>query len=268
MKKVVLVAVATVVSAGMISCKNETPEATLTADPQIEATLTAQDEPIAMASLTEEKVTEDQYMYVTAPSGLTLRAYANLQSDKLARMPYGTKVRVITPEKKSTMNVGGVKGGMDEVAFNHKKGYAFNGYLSKYFPPELNITAKGYASELQEVFPDVQYSEEVGGSASAPTNIQSIVLPNAAWHEGYIIAQRLFDFPKEFELPSPKGKASQVIFDGKPKKGIWTSQLEITRNADGFEKIDYVYGSKKFDAVVSITEVENGIKISKSETIK
>ena len=96
MKKVVLVAVATVVSAGMISCKNETPEATLTADPQIEATLTAQDEPIAMASLTEEKVTEDQYMYVTAPSGLTLRAYANSGTIQFNFMMNGVNVNVLS----------------------------------------------------------------------------------------------------------------------------------------------------------------------------
>ena len=71
-------------------------------------------------------------MYVTSISGLSLRAYANLQSEKLAVMPYGTKVKVVSLEKNPTMKVGDIVGGMNEVEYNHKKGFAFNGYLSKY----------------------------------------------------------------------------------------------------------------------------------------
>lgn len=267
MKKVVLIAVTGLIATAFIACKNEVPQNTSNEDTLTDVSLETTNEDLALADLSVDNP-EETFMYVTAPSGLTLRAYANLQSDKLARMPYGTKVRVIAPESNKTMNVGGIKGGMDEVAFNHKKGYAFNGYLSKYFPPELNITVKGYASELQTLYPEVEYKEEAAGSASNPETIESLILPGAEWHEAYIIAQRLFDFPKEFELPSPKGKKSQIIFDGKPKKGIWTSQLEINRNDVGFEKIEYVYGSKKFDAVVSIEKHENGMKISKRETIK
>ncbi|MEZ4778017.1 MAG: hypothetical protein R2786_01375 [Flavobacteriaceae bacterium] len=47
------------------------------------------------------------------------------------------------------------------MAFNHKEGFAFNGYLSKYFPPERDISVKGYASELQKQFPEVVFTETV-----------------------------------------------------------------------------------------------------------
>jgi hypothetical protein len=183
-------------------------------------------------------------------------------------MPYGTKVKVIKAEENETMTVSGIKGGMDEIEFNHKKGFAFNGYLSRYFPPELNITVRGYASELQQLFPDVTYSEEKGGTATNPENTESIELPDAEWHEAFFMAQRLFDFPKEFDFPNPKGEESETIVDTKPKRGIWTSQLEVTRNDEGLENISYVYSSKKFDSKVTIAKDGNVMKISRTEKIK
>ncbi|MEM7085877.1 MAG: hypothetical protein AAF489_06830 [Bacteroidota bacterium] len=211
---------------------------------------------------------EAQYLYVTATSGLSLRAYNNLQSDKLARMPYGTKVKVLTKEPNATMTVGGIRGGMNEVEFNHKKGFAFNGYLSKYFPPERDISAKGYASELKTYHPTVVYNEETGGTVSKPIHSEYILLPEAQWHEAFFMAQRLFDFPKEFVFPTPKGKNTEIINDSKPKKGVWISQLEVTRSDNSLEKITYVYGSQKFDATVTIEKVEGVMKISRTEKIK
>ena len=212
--------------------------------------------------------TEALYLYVTASSGLSLRAYSNLQSDKLARMPYGTKVKVLTQEPNTTMTVGGIKGGMNEVEFNHKKGFAFNGFLSKYFPPERDISAKGYVTELNKIHPSVTYNEEIGGSASKPTLTETILLPEAQWHEAFSMAQRLFDFPREFTFPNPKGKNAETINDSKPKKGIWISQLEVTRSDNCLEKIAYVYGSQKFDATVNIVKEDGIMKISKTEVVK
>ncbi len=218
---------------------------------------------MALADISEA-ITKVEFLYVTAPSGLSLREFGNLQSDKLA----STKVKIIKAEKKATMTVAGIKGGMNEVEFNQKKGFAFNGYLSKYFPPELNISAKGYASELQQLFPDVIYSEKKGGTASKPLNTETILIPKAQWHEAFFMAQRLFDFPKEFTFPNPKGKKGETIFDGKPKKGVWTSQLEVTRGDDGFEQIVYVYSAKLFNSKVTIIKEGDAMKISKTEEIK
>ena len=166
------------------------------------------------------------------------------------------------------MNVSGIKGGMNEVEFNHKKGFAFNGYLSKYFPPERDITVKGYASELNKMHEDVIYKETTGGTVSNPVNTETLSLPEAQWHEAFFIAQRLFDFPKEFTFPNPKGKNTEVVFDGKPKKGVWVSQLEVNRADNELQKIEYVYSSEKFDSKVTIEKVGDAMKISKSEAIK
>ncbi len=267
MKKVVFALAAIALTTSIISCKNNSPEVISEENPEQDITLN-EAEDLALADVSTETTTGGNYLYVLAPSGLSLREYGNLQSDKLAKMPYGTKVKVINSEENPTMTVAGIKGGMDEVEFNQKKGYAFNGYLSKYFPPELNITVKGYASELNKFFPEVIYSEEKGGTASNPENTEIILLPDAEWHDAYFIAQRLFDFPKEFDFPNPKGKDSEIVADSKPKKDVWTSQLEISRKDDNLEKIEYNYSSKKFDTNVVIEKTEKGMKISRTETIK
>jgi hypothetical protein len=262
MKKVAFILSAVVFTSVFFSCKNETP-VTVTDPITVEAS-----NDIAMADLLEDTTTDTQYLYVTATSGLSLREYGNLNSDKLAKMPYGTRVTVVEAEPNNTMTVGGIKGGMDQIRFNHKEGFAFNGYLSKYFPPERDITVKGYGEELKQLFPEVTYTESVGGTVSNPINAETISLPNAAWHEAYFMAQRLFDFPKEFTFPNPKGKDSEIVFDGKPKKGIWVSQLEVKRSYNELQKIEYVYGSKKFDSKVRIEKEGDVMKISKTEALK
>ena len=130
MKKVVLTLAAIVLTVTLFSCKNDSKEVTSEVNPEQDITQ-IQTEDIALADVNAETMAGGDYLYVLAPSGLSLREYGNLQSDKLAKMPYGTKVKVINAEDQSTMTVGGIKGGMDEVEFNHKKGFAFNGYLSK-----------------------------------------------------------------------------------------------------------------------------------------
>ena len=191
-----------------------------------------------------------------------------MQSKKLGKIPYGTRVKVIQAEPLQTMDVDGIPGGMDKIQYNHKQGYAFNGYLSRYFPPERDITVKGYAEELRETFPEVLYVNLKGGTASAPTVTETLNLPNANWHEAFFIAQRLFDFPKEFEFPDKKGKAEEIILDKKPKRDRWMSQLEIKRSETDLIEIRYVYKSKKFDSEVVIKKIGAIMKLSRTETSK
>ncbi|MEZ4794628.1 MAG: SH3 domain-containing protein [Flavobacteriaceae bacterium] len=268
MKKVVLLLAFVAIPFALFSCK----EAPSNSAPQTETQVDNSEIPEQTLAMNAPNViyteTGVEYRYVIAPSGLTLRAYNNLQSEKLGKMPYGTKVKVLTPEGKVTMTVSGVAGGMDEVEFNHKTGFAFNGFLSRYFPPERDISVKGYASELQKQFPEVLYSESVKGTASKPINIESLVLPKATWNEAYTIAQRLFDFPSEFEFPKPKGKDAETIFDGKPKKGIWVSQLEVSRKDNELQKIEYLYSSEKFNSKVTIEQDGDAMKLTRTEEVK
>lgn len=248
----------------LFSCKESETELT-------ETTVTSEKElAMAVASLTKKPT--ETYLYVTASTGLSLREYANLQSEKLAVMPYGTRVKVITSEKNNTMKVGEIKGGMNEIEYNQKKGFAFNGFLSKYFPPEKGISTKGYAEELKENFSGVTYSETVGGTASKPTNTETLILPEAAWNEAFNIAQQLYKLPKEFVFPSSKGKEFQIIKEKdtstKTSTNSWISELQIFRKEDVIKKIEYIYKNKGFSKTVSISKEGNSINISSKEIVE
>jgi len=256
MKTVKFLSLALVCSIAFISCKNET----TTTQNEIDSNNLA----IAETTIPDTSVS---YLYVTASTGLSLREYNNLQSDKIGLMPYGTKVKVISTEENPTMTVGGIKGGMDEIEFNHKKGFAFNGYLSKFFPPERDISAKGYAEELQHEYKGVIYSETNGGTVSAPTNTEALLLPTNQWHEAFYIAKELFDFPSEFKFPKQKGKDHKVIQDKKPKKEVWVSELHITRKDNLLQTIEYKYKAKKFESTVTIIKDGEKMKISKTEKV-
>ena len=258
MKTVRIVSIALLSSIALISCKKaeESPINLSTSND------------LAIAETHVSEVSTESYLYVTASTGLSLRSYANLKSDKLAVMPYGTKVKVIKSEENPTMTVGGIKGGMDEIEFNRKNGFAFNGYLSKFFPPERNISARGYADELMEVYPAVGYSEEVSGTVSEPVNTEQLTLPTIQWHEAFYIAKELFEIPSDLLFPSHKGKNSQVVQDKKPKKDIWVSELKVSRKSDRLEKIEYIYTSKSYMRTVTIVQEGETMKISNSQKVK
>ncbi len=208
------------------------------------------------------------YKYVIASTGLSLREFNNLSSEKLSVMPYGTRVKVITPETKTTMTVGGIKGGMDEVAFNHKKGYAFNGYLSNYFPPDEDVSIKGYAEELQTLFPKVTYTKTVGKSVRKPSTTETITLPEADWNEAFFIAKKLGNIPAYFAFPSVKGKENQILVEPESKEKPWTSELRITRENKDFKTIKYYYKNKNVTSIITLVKEGTAMKISKTEIIE
>lgn len=209
--------------------------------------------------------TNPESMYVTAVSGLTLREHPNLQSAKLAVMPLGTKVKIIKAEVNTTMNVGGIDGAMDEIEYNNKKGFAFSGFMAKFFPPGETAVAKNYAEELKKDFPNVEYSEVTGGTASKPTKTETLILPTDKWHEAFFMAQQLFNIPKEFAFPNPKGSNNETQQNGNKKKNDFISELQISRNANQLQKITYNYKTDGFGYVVNISKDSGGMKLEKTE---
>jgi len=211
--------------------------------------------------------TAPDVMYVTAVSGLTLRKFPNLQSEKLAVMPLGTKVKIVNAEGKTTMNVGGIDGAMDEVEFNSQKGYAFNGFMSKFFPPGINASAKNYSEVLKNDFPKVNYSEATGGTASKPSKTETLILPTEKWHEAFFTAQQLFDIPRSFAFPNPKGANNETQQNNDKKKTDFLSELQISRNENQLQKIVYNYKTQGFGYTVTISKENNGMKLEKVETV-
>jgi hypothetical protein len=209
--------------------------------------------------------TMPEAMYVTAVSGLTLREFPNLQSAKLAVMPLGTKVKIVNAEGKTTMNVGGIDGAMDEVEFNNKKGFVFNGFLSKFFPAGKDASAKNYAEELKKDFPSVNYTEATGGTTSKPTKNETLVLPTDKWYEAFFTAQQLFAIPKAFAFPNPKGSNNETQQNGAKKKADFISELQISRDDNVLQKIVYNYKTTGFGYTVTITKEADGMKLEKVE---
>ena len=224
---------------------------------------TDQLETVVVDTIPQQKAPES--MYVTAVSGLTLREHPNLQSTKLAVMPLGTKIRVVKAETQTTMNVGGIDGAMDEVEFNNKTGFVFNGFISKFFPPQQNAVSKNYAEELKKDFPTLEYSEATGGSADKPTKTETLIVPTNKWHEAFFMAQQLFNIPKEFAFPNPKGSNNETQQNGNKKKNDFVSELQISRNANQLQKITYNYKTDGYGYVVTISEDPKGMKLEKTD---
>lgn len=220
-------------------------------------------QPVVVDSIPQQTIPES--MYVTAVSGLTLREHPNLQSAKLVVMPLGTKVKIVNTEGKTTMNVGGIDGAMDEVEFNNQKGFAFNGFMSKFSPPGEGAIAKNYVEEIKKEFPSVEYSETNGGTASKPTKSEILVLPTAKWHEAFFMAQQLFNIPKAFAFPNPKGSNNETQHNSNKKKNDFLSELQISRNANQLQKIVYNYKTTGYGFIVTISEDAKGMKLEKTE---
>lgn len=214
------------------------------------------------------KETVPKYMYVTAVSGLTLRKEPNLQSEKLTVMPLGSKLKLISHDDKATMDVGGIDGAMDEVEFDGKKGYVFNGFISKYIPTGENATPKTYFETVREDYPNIEYSETTGGTASRPIKTENIALPTDKWHEGFFLAQQLYGIPKQFAFPNPKGPNNESQKDSNKKKGLLSSELHITRSANTLRKIVYYNSTARKDQTITITKEGDRIKIERLEEVK
>ncbi|MAZ73480.1 MAG: hypothetical protein CMC70_10080 [Flavobacteriaceae bacterium] len=249
MKKVACTIVALTIATLFMACKNETQTTEATPDKQ----------DLAVADTTPTP--ETGYLYVTAPSGLTLREFNNLNSDKLAVMPYGTKLKVLTNEKNNTMTVGGIDGGMNEVEYNNKTGYAFNGFLSRFFPPERGANANMYVQDLKATFPKASYTETTGGTASKPTNTETVLLPTTQWHEAFYIAQKLYDIPMAFNFPSPKGKDTETIKNSNKPDQLFASDLLIERKDNQLQKITYSQAAEGFGSGVTITKEGDLMKL-------
>ena len=213
----------------------------------------------------QEKTTS---LYVIAASGLSLREYNNLKSQKLAVMPYGTKVEVVTLEANNTMNVRGIKGGMHQVLYNNKTGFAFSGYLSDLFPPEPGANPKMYIADLQNTHPTASITELVGGTASKPTSTETLLIPTTKWHEAYLIAQKLYGIPRDFALPDPKGRDVQKTSNPNMPIGALESELLVTRLDNTLVEIVYNYTTSNFKQYVSIGLQNGMMKIEQHYTLQ
>lgn len=225
---------------------------------------TPQNPEIALTQISAQPIAEKKTasLYVTAASGLSLRQYNNLKSQKLAVMPYGTKVEIVSLELNNTMNISGVKGGMHQVLYNNKTGFAFSGYLSELFPPEPGANPKMYIADLQNTHPTASIKEFTGGTASEPSSTETLLIPTTKWHEAYLIAQKLYDIPRDFAMPDPKGRDAQVINSTNKPLDALVRELQVTRLDNTLVEIVYNYTATNFKQHLSISTQDGMMKIT------
>lgn len=207
------------------ACKNSTQEAT-----------NELSETVSVSEATPQNPTE---FYVMASSGLSLRKENTTTSDKLAVLPYGSLVTVYPQTTQAAISVEHIEGTMQPITFNGLEGYCFSGYLSRYPMPVKGVSVEDYLAQLKAKNAAVTYEQKENGPDFHEGYSETITLPTAKWHEGYYIAQNLFDTPKSLAFPNPKGIPSETIEAPTKPKEVWTSDLLVKRTNNKLDTITY-----------------------------
>lgn len=89
-------------------------------------------------------------MYVTAKSGLLVRADSNTNASKLGLVPLGKKVEVLEQSDK-TMTIDGKTGHWTRIRYNEIEGWSFGGFLSA-TPPGPGKAAASTCDKLKACY--------------------------------------------------------------------------------------------------------------------
>lgn len=210
-------------------------------------------------------INSNKLLYITAPSGLSLRKATNLTSTKILTIPYGSQVQHLSSPEHTTMTVSGIEGDMVQVNYQGAMGFVFSGYLSTLAPPLKDESATDYAKRLST--PDkkikVHKIKNIKGDAYGLTT--SIALPAKSWGEAYLLAQKLFDIPKSIAVDLTDSHKETMV---NQKKRLKTKIDQVTVGRDRNNKvkdITYSYVLTDYTRSVSITYKEGSYLITETE---
>ncbi|MCP4138171.1 MAG: SH3 domain-containing protein [bacterium] len=200
-----------------------------------------------------------QALYVYALTGLNLRKKPESSGKKIATIPYGKKVRVLTLTKK-ILTAGNIKGYWIEVSYKGKKGYIFDGFLSSLPAPKLNdaATVKKYAKKH-----GVAISEESAEIFSE----QVLKVKNIRLSEGFLIGRALavstdwwFSNRDRFPIKSKTYKETYKTKDGQTFK----LDVEITvHQKDGkISGINILKDAGGYRRILSLEKKKDGVHIT------
>lgn len=207
------------------------------------------------ASLQAQTATQ---FYVMAPNGLSLRQDNNLQSKRLAVMPFGSEVLLIDDDPGQTITIDHIQAHLAPAFFNTQKGYCFDGYLSPIPLPKKEQSAREYIAALKENHPDASYSSKDNPPDFHQGLTETLTIPVRHWHQAYYISAAVFGIPKSLGFPNPKGSKEERILQKDKENHVWSSELVITRDDDGFKSIGYGFRTEGYGSSLSITPMPNG----------
>lgn len=211
------------------------------------------------------KASKASHLYITAPSGLSLREGTNLKSKKMLTIPYGSQVSHLSSPEHTTMTVAGIKGDMVQVNYQGATGFVFSGYLSTLSPPLESETVSNYAKRLSTPENEIRVSKVKSAKGDAYGLTTSIELPAKSWGEAYLLAQSLFDIPKSISVDMTNSSISSIVNN---KKRLKTKTDEVTLGRDAqnsITHITYSYALRDYTRTVSITKSAGDYLITEAE---
>ena len=168
----------------------------------------------------EGKEPMQQYMYVSAPSGLNLRE-GDQESAVITKIPYATKVKMLEGSLDGNFTVENLEGRMEKLEYEGQEGFAFSGFLSIIPPPSGDTDPAKAESKYQLVrdyaaFLDGQGFKSLLEEPQTEEVRMQLYLP-ARFNGAFMIMKQLFFIPGEYSLP-PKGEAINYSTPEKPSK--------------------------------------------------
>ncbi|MCB1173741.1 MAG: SH3 domain-containing protein [Leptospiraceae bacterium] len=121
------------------------------------------------------------HMYVTARSGLVIRADSSTNADKLGLVPFGTKVKVLEQSDK-LLTVSGKQGHWTRIEYDGQVGWSFGGFLSATPPAaeqKMSLCEQFAAcdAKCQKKFPDESQLGEYMGCHSSCPGFEKCMMP-------------------------------------------------------------------------------------------
>jgi len=184
---------------------------------------------------------ETTFLYVIAPSGLSLRKEDDVASEKLASMPLGSQVTLIDSPVATDMIVEHIEGAMLEINYNGQTGFAFSGYLAPIRLLKKEEAVEDYIAALKKSHPNINYESKSNDPDFHEGITDTYVLPVSHWHEAYYIVSAMYKIPKSLGFPNPEGPVQSVIEDPKKPADVWDSFLTTQRENNTIKMIEYDY---------------------------
>ena len=213
----------------------------------------------------------DGIYYVIAPSGLNLRVSSDAKSAKIGHIPYGEALELASPSFDISLEIDQILGGMADVNYKGKRGYVFDGYLSR-FPASKEIETEAFVEQVRDLGYEVLFEEhrmDWGGYIQYET---AFTLPGEEWPEAFLIAQQHFDIPKSFLFPKPNAEGEKEVTVENPKKSEneWQDSMTIIYDKNGqLTAIEYGKRAEGFGKAVtlSFSKENSGIRIAQIEIV-
>lgn len=194
---------------------------------------------------------EGDQVFVHAPNGLNMRTKAEASAAKIATLPYGTKVKVLSKDysQLEIKDFGGfpIHDIWYKVDYQGKKGYVFGGYISRFPPVGEKLKTPTIGSYIKESLKLKQtlVLENWAFEGSEPNPCHTISL----YEEGVVVTQ---DFCSE--------KCNTVRYLFEDTQASEVASILLACLSQGKEKYEVKFDEKAYGIIVIMELCEMTIR--------